>query len=43
MLERYKTLVSSENIVRLANIGHYPQMEAPEAVSETIISFINKQ
>ncbi|MEM7419634.1 MAG: alpha/beta hydrolase [Pseudomonadota bacterium] len=43
MVERYETLVSSKNIVRLANVGHYPQMEAPEAVSETIISFINKQ
>ncbi|GFD90985.1 hydrolase [Tenacibaculum sp. KUL152] len=43
MVERYETLVSSKNIVRLANVGHYPQMEAPEAVSEAIISFINKQ
>lgn len=42
MVKRFETLVSSENIHRLENIGHYPQMEAPTPVSGAIISFINK-
>ncbi len=42
MVKRFETLVSTNNILRLENIGHYPQMEAPEQVSGAIISFINK-
>ena len=42
MVKRFETLVSSENIQRLKDIGHYPQMEASESVSLGIISFINK-
>lgn len=43
MVVRYETLVSTCHIKRLTNIGHYPQMEAPDAVSDATISFINNQ
>jgi pimeloyl-ACP methyl ester carboxylesterase len=37
---RYRALIPQPNIVALENIGHYPQLEAPEKVSEAVLSFI---
>ena len=34
MAERYRELVPDPDVVILAEIGHYPQVEAPEAVLE---------
>ena len=32
MVERYRQLVPEPDTIRLANIGHYPQIEAPVQV-----------
>jgi pimeloyl-ACP methyl ester carboxylesterase len=34
MAARYRELVPQADVVELANVGHYPQLEAPEAVLE---------
>jgi pimeloyl-ACP methyl ester carboxylesterase len=36
MLVRYRELVAQPNIVELPGVGHYPQVEAPEAVVHAI-------
>lgn len=41
MVARYRELVGNDNIVELASIGHYPQLEAPAAVAEHYLRFIN--
>lgn len=37
MVQRYEQLVPDADIVRLADVGHYPQVEAPECVLAAII------
>ena len=32
MVQRYEEIVSAPDVVRLAGTGHYPQLEAPDAV-----------
>ncbi|MBZ0253065.1 MAG: alpha/beta hydrolase, partial [Candidatus Methylomirabilis sp.] len=39
MVERYRRLVANPNVTLLAEIGHYPQVEAPEAVLEAYLAF----
>jgi pimeloyl-ACP methyl ester carboxylesterase len=36
MLVRYRELVAQPNIVELPGVGHYPQVEAPDAVVHAI-------
>ncbi|MEM7431664.1 MAG: alpha/beta hydrolase [Pseudomonadota bacterium] len=36
MVDRYAELIPNADLVRLDNIGHYPQVEAPEAVLQSI-------
>ena len=37
MVERYVQLVPDADVVRLENVGHYPQLEAPEQVLASIL------
>ena len=39
MVERYRQIVSEDDIVELAGVGHYPQVEAPGAVLEAAFAF----
>ena len=39
MVARYRELVSNADVVELAGIGHYPQVEAPEAVLKAFLEF----
>lgn len=39
MADKFQEEVPKPNIVRLDDIGHYPQLEAPERVLEAIIGF----
>jgi len=40
MVARYRELVGDRNIVELAGIGHYPQMEAPALVADNYMAFL---
>ncbi|WP_420582004.1 alpha/beta fold hydrolase [Reichenbachiella sp.] len=40
MVERFQEIISTENIWLLENIGHYPQVEAPEATVEAYFEFL---
>lgn len=40
MLERYLEIVPNPKVIRLDSIGHYPQVEAPEAVQNALIQHI---
>ena len=42
MVERFQEIISTENIWLLDNIGHYPQVEAPEATLEAYFEFMNQ-
>jgi pimeloyl-ACP methyl ester carboxylesterase len=39
MVARYRELVPSPNVTLLEEIGHYPQVEAPQAVLEAYLEF----
>jgi pimeloyl-ACP methyl ester carboxylesterase len=39
MLRRYQELVPNPNVTELHDIGHYPQVEAPQAVLEAYLEF----
>lgn len=39
MVARYKELISKPNVTLLNDIGHYPQVEAPQAVLEAYLQF----
>jgi len=39
MVERYQQLVPHADTVLLANIGHYPQIEAPVQVLKHYLAF----
>lgn len=39
MAARYRTLVPQADVVELARIGHYPQIEAPAAILEAFVAF----
>lgn len=40
MVERFREVVSVENIWKLDNIGHYPQIEAPDRLVESYFQFL---
>ena len=42
MVKRYCELVNDPDIVSLENIGHYPQMEAPELVLQHYMPFVER-
>ena len=42
MTERYRELVPNPDIVLLDGIGHYPQIEAPQAVLDAYLEFLGK-
>ena len=42
MAARYRELVPSPDVVALAGVGHYPQLEAPEAVLEAALAFLDR-
>jgi len=42
MVERYRQLVKQPDIVELKNIGHYPQVEAPNKVLAAALEFWKK-
>jgi len=39
MVQRYEELIPNPDVVRLEGIGHYPQVEAPDAVLEAFFAF----
>jgi pimeloyl-ACP methyl ester carboxylesterase len=39
MVARYRELVPNPDVVELPEVGHYPQVEAPEAVSKAALEF----
>jgi pimeloyl-ACP methyl ester carboxylesterase len=41
MVQRYRALVAAADVVELAGIGHYPQLEAPAAVASALIEFFD--
>ncbi len=42
MAERYRQLVPRPDVVSLPGIGHYPQVEAPQAVAEAFLAFVDR-
>ncbi len=40
MVARYRQLVLAPNVVELPGIGHYPQVEAPEAVLDAVFAHL---
>ena len=42
MVARYRELICSDNIVELSTIGHYPQVEAPAAVLDAYLAFLDR-
>lgn len=44
MVQRFEELVGADHFIRrLPKIGHYPQVEAPEAVAEAYLEFLETQ
>ncbi len=43
MVERYRELIGTGSIIELADIGHYPQLEAPGPVTSHVLSFFQEQ
>jgi pimeloyl-ACP methyl ester carboxylesterase len=42
MAERYRELVPDPDVVLLEDVGHYPQVEAPDAVLAAYLEFVNR-
>jgi pimeloyl-ACP methyl ester carboxylesterase len=42
MVARYRELIPSPDVVALAGVGHYPQLEAPDAVLEAALEFFDR-
>lgn len=42
MVARYKELVPKPDVVSLPGIGHYPQVEAPQAVADAFLAFVDR-
>jgi pimeloyl-ACP methyl ester carboxylesterase len=40
MANRYRELIPNPDIVELTGIGHYPQMEAPSPVIDSMLAHI---
>ena len=43
MVERYKQLIENYDVVELKEVGHYPQVEAPQEVLSAALEFWQKQ
>ncbi len=43
MVERYRELIPDADVVLLEDIGHYPQMEAPEGVVREYLAFTDRE
>lgn len=43
LVGRYRELVPRADVIELPGIGHYPQLEAPDAVLEAFFAFTNSQ
>ena len=41
MVERYKEIILKPDVIELANIGHFPLIEAPDKVLKHYLEFIN--
>lgn len=41
MADRYRELIPNPDVVPLHNIGHYPQIEAPEKVLDALLEFLS--
>ncbi len=42
MVDRYRELILKPDVIELADVGHYPQVEAPDAVLEAVLGFMGK-
>lgn len=40
MVERYEQLIENPNVVKLADTGHYPQVESPDAFAQAALAFL---
>ena len=42
MVARYRELIAAADVMELVGVGHYPQVEAAEAVVEAVLEFLGK-
>jgi len=42
MVARYRDVVSAPDVVELPDVGHYPQLEAPDAVRDAVIALFER-
>jgi pimeloyl-ACP methyl ester carboxylesterase len=42
MAERYRELIPAPDVVLLDGIGHYPQLEAPRALADAFLAFVDR-
>ena len=42
MVARYRDVVSAPDVIELAGIGHYPQLEAPDAVVDAVLALFER-
>ena len=42
MVARYRDVVSAPDVVELPGVGHYPQLEAPDAVRDAVIALFER-
>ncbi len=40
VVARYRELVRAPDVVELAGVGHYPQVEAPDAVADAVLAHV---
>jgi len=39
MVKRYRDLITSPDIIELEGVGHYPQLEQPNQVTQSFFEF----
>ncbi|MFO1495129.1 MAG: alpha/beta hydrolase [Lysobacterales bacterium] len=42
LVRRYRELLPQAPLVELPGVGHYPQLEAPEAVVKAVLGFLRE-